>query len=115
MTAESPEPGWASAELEPIKLRHVLAATAEAFGYDVATLYVKDRDDPQKVLARRIAAYLCREMTCVSYPGIGRMLHRDHTSIMAARAFIAERITQDAQLASVVQRIRETVLARAAG
>jgi DnaA-like protein len=37
------------------------------------------------VFPRMVAMYLCRELLNLSYPDIGRVFHRDHTTVMSAR------------------------------
>ncbi len=48
--------------------------------------------------ARHICIYLIKEITDMSYPGIGKMFNRDHTTVMASRDLISKKILSDAML-----------------
>ena len=49
--------------------------------------------------ARHVCIYLIKEITDMSYPGIGKMFNRDHTTVMASCSLIANKLTTDAMLA----------------
>ena len=49
--------------------------------------------------ARHVCIYLIKEITDMSYPGIGKMFNRDHTTVMASCSLIAGKIASDAMLA----------------
>ncbi|MBP3369220.1 MAG: chromosomal replication initiator protein DnaA, partial [Clostridia bacterium] len=49
--------------------------------------------------ARHVCIYLIKEITEMSYPGIGKMFNRDHTTVMASCSLIAGKIASDAMLA----------------
>jgi chromosomal replication initiator protein len=62
----------------------ILAQTAERFGLDVEQLQSRSRTR-NLVHARQIAMYVCRELTDLSYPQIGREFGgRDHTTVIHA-------------------------------
>ncbi len=62
----------------------ILAVTAERFGLDVEQLQSRSRTR-NLVHARQIAMYVCRELTDLSYPQIGREFGgRDHTTVIHA-------------------------------
>lgn len=57
-------------------------------------------------LARHVAMYLCRlTIRHVSYPDVGRMFNRDHTSIMHAYNRIANKRASDAVFNEEVEHI----------
>lgn len=49
--------------------------------------------------ARHVCIYLIKEITDMSYPGIGKMFNRDHTTVMASCSLIAGKLASDAMLA----------------
>ena len=49
--------------------------------------------------ARHVCIYLIKEITDMSYPGIGKMFKRDHTTVMASCSLIANKVASDAMLA----------------
>ena len=49
--------------------------------------------------ARHICIYLIKEITDMSYPGIGKMFNRDHTTVMASRDLVSKKMLSDAILA----------------
>lgn len=61
---------------------------------------------------RQIAMYLCREMTPLSLPAIGRQFGgRDHTTVMHAISTIAGLIATDPEFADRLSRLREALIA----
>ena len=63
---------------------YILEQTALMFGFDVAQLQSKSRTR-DLVHARQIGMYVCRELTDLSYPQIGREFgKRDHTTVIHA-------------------------------
>ncbi len=62
----------------------ILDATAEQFGLEVAQLQGKSRTR-DLVHARQVGMYVCRELTDLSYPQIGKEFGgRDHTTVIYA-------------------------------
>ena len=62
----------------------IQAQTAERFGLDVEQLQSRSRTR-NLVHARQVAMYVCRELTDLSYPQIGREFGgRDHTTVIHA-------------------------------
>ena len=49
--------------------------------------------------ARHVCIYLIKEITDMSYPGIGKMFNRDHTTVMASRDLVSKKMLSDAMLA----------------
>lgn len=49
--------------------------------------------------ARHVCIYLIRDITEMSYPGIGKMFNRDHTTILASCDIVAKKIATDAMVA----------------
>lgn len=73
-----------------VSVREIQDATCEYF--DVKrTEMLSQRKDRRVTNARMIAVYLACEKTDHSLPEIGRMFHRDHTTILHGRRKIAKR------------------------
>ncbi len=81
-------------------------AVCDIYGVELADMLSPSRLKPV-VTARQVACYIIKDrVTDLSYPAIGRLFGRDHTTIMHGVARIRDRIAQDLAL---VQRI-ETVI-----
>jgi chromosomal replication initiator protein len=62
------------------------------------------------VQARRIAIWLCKEMTTLSYPQIGQRIgRRDHTTIMHGYRHICAQIRSDDTLWHLLNELKEQV------
>lgn len=59
--------------------------------------------------ARHVAAYLIREMTPLSFPEIGAILGRDHSSIIHAKANITKRMAGNEEFARTIIKLREQI------
>lgn len=77
--------------------------------YKISEHELKSRRKPANtVLPRQIFCYLASNLTPCSLPEIGRFLgDRDHTVIMHARNRIAEEIKTNADLAAVIEHLKE--------
>lgn len=66
-------------------IRGVIADVVKEFGYPIDAIMGRSRHQPL-ALARHVAMYLLRHVfdPPLSYPHIGRVFGRDHTSIIAA-------------------------------
>lgn len=107
MTA--PARAWALHEVAPIGLAKIVTAIEHAFGLAKSELTDYGRDNPNVILARKLACYLCRDMTGASYPAIGRIVCRDHTTVMAHCEDIREQFAVDAQLRRIVGKLKEHI------
>ena len=65
---------------------------------------------PRLVRIRHIAMYLARKHTQLSYPQLGQLFRRDHSSIQHACRRIKELIKTDATTAGQIAQIEERVL-----
>jgi len=61
----------------------IIAACAKAFDTSVAEILDRNRR-PIPSAARRVAMYLTRELTDLSYPRIGKAFGRDHSTVISA-------------------------------
>ena len=59
----------------------IIAATAAQFGYTVEDLTGPDKSRAVS-LARAVAMYAVRQITKLSYPAIGEVFNRDHSTII---------------------------------
>jgi chromosomal replication initiator protein len=97
-------------EPRPITVANIIAVTSEYFGFPAEELCGKQRHRAL-VTARQISMYLCRELTDLSYPQIGREFGgRDHTTVMHAVDKITKLIGENReiyeQVSSLIQQIR---------
>ncbi len=68
----------------PVTPDEIIAATSESYGVSVADLVGPSRRQPL-AQARQVAMYLCRELTDLSLPKIGKVFGgRDHTTVLHA-------------------------------
>lgn len=77
----------------PPKVRDIITACARFHGLTV----------------ERIAMYLAREMTPCSFPMIGRVFDRDHTTVLSGAKRIERLMFNDAKLAADVEEIRRMI------
>ena len=89
----------------------IMAQTADYFGITIDDLCSANRSRTM-VSARHIAMYLCRELTDLSLPKIGREFGgRDHTTVMSAdkkiRTLMAERRSTFNHVTELTSRIKQ--------
>ena len=76
----------------------IVAATASLYGYTPEDLAGPSRRQPL-VMARQTAMYLCRDLTDLSLPKIGRVFGgRDHTTVLHAVEKVKRLMPSDRQL-----------------
>lgn len=90
----------------------IISHTADYFNVALDDLYGPSRAQ-QIALARQIAMYLCRELTPLSLPKIGKLFGgRDHTTVMYAHKkvaqLIAERRSVFNQVTELTTRIKQS-------
>ncbi|WP_167147049.1 chromosomal replication initiator protein DnaA [Actinomyces sp. ZJ308] len=98
-------------EGQEITISLIMAQTADYFGITIDDLCSANRSRTM-VSARHIAMYLCRELTDLSLPKIGREFGgRDHTTVMSAdkkiRTLMAERRSTFNQVTELTSRIKQ--------
>jgi chromosomal replication initiator protein len=84
--------------------RQILELVCLEFGFTAEQLLNKDRHR-SIAEARQIAVWLLRTSRGLSYPEIGLLLQRDHTTIMSNYRSIERRMKKDHILNSCVQRL----------
>jgi chromosomal replication initiator protein len=66
-----------------------------------------DRRDHKYMIPRHVIAWLAYSMTGATLPGLGRLLNRDHTTILHAVANAApKRMDRDPEFAATVRMLR---------
>jgi chromosomal replication initiator protein len=88
----------------------ILFAVARYYGVNSDELKGKSRHK-QIVEPRQIAMYLLREDAHLSTPDIGRLLNRDHTTVLHASKQIASDIARDGASRAAVRGVREVIAA----
>lgn len=82
----------------PLTPDDIMRAVAVRYNFSMADLTGKSRKAPL-ALARQIAMYICRELTDLSLPNIGRLFGgRDHTTVMHAVAKVKLLMEQDPEV-----------------
>ncbi len=61
------------------------------------------------VLPRQLAMYLCRRLMSVSFPHIGELFGRDHSTVMHATTVTERRIKEDAAFQATVERLERSI------
>jgi chromosomal replication initiator protein len=93
-----------------ITVELIQKSVADHFNLKVADLK-SDKRLKTFVQARQVAIWLCRDLTSASYPDIGnRFGGKDHSTVIHATKKIDRQMTEDPQLASMIETIRNTIL-----
>lgn len=82
----------------------ILAAVCKEFGCTLANLR-GSRGTPSITGPRQVAAYLIRIHLQLSYPEIGRILYKDHTTIIAAVRRVWDKMKGSAVFTNRVEKI----------
>ena len=89
----------------------IMALVAMSYGFSIREMKGPSRRQPL-VLARQIAMYLCRHLTDLSLPKIGKLFGgRDHTTVMHANTKITKMLTSDPDIVRQVSQLSETLCA----
>jgi len=87
-----------AADQRPPTPDEIVAATARLYGFTTDDLAGPSRRQPL-VMARQTAMYLCRDLTDLSLPKIGRVFGgRDHTTVLHAVEKVKRLLQSDRQL-----------------
>ncbi len=90
----------------------ILQAVARYFGVNPEAIKGKARHK-EIVVPRQIAMYLLREDARLSTPDIGRLLNRDHTTVLHGANLVASDIARDGPSRAAVRGVREVLAAAA--
>jgi len=83
----------------------IIALTAEAFGVDPETI-IDRRNDARTVAARHTAMRLAFDQTDKSYPYIGRIFRRHHTTVIHAVRTWPKQVTRHGYTRQAMKAIR---------
>jgi chromosomal replication initiator protein len=100
-------PGPSGRNLTPAA---ILFAVGRYYGVNPDELKGKSRHK-QIVVPRQIAMFLLREEAHLSTPDIGRLLNRDHTTVLHAQKQVVNDIARDGPSRAAVRGIREVIVA----
>ena len=98
----APPGGANKEELTPKGIAEIVALE---FGTDLIALASR-RQDAGVTLPRKVAMYLCRELTPNSLETVGELFNRDYSSVIAAVRSLVKQMDKDENLARKVQDIR---------
>lgn len=93
-------------------VHEIVEAACVAFDISLRDV-MSERRDRVAARARQAAMFLAKEMTPLSLPQIGRLLNRDHTTVIHAARVIPLLIADDGLLAAKVRRTRRLAALRA--
>lgn len=95
--------------------KHIIDIVTEYYNVTHAELEGKSRAN-RVVHPRKIAMYLCRELTDLSLPKVGEQFgDRDHTTVMNAERKIRQAMTEDRQIFDQVQSLSQKIKVHARG
>ena len=86
---------------ENVKIEKILSSVAKKYGISVDDLKGKKRSR-EIAMARHIAIYIIRTIVEKSYPDIGKIFNRDHSTVLASYDLIANKMKEDVILESEV-------------
>ena len=78
-------------------ISHIKKIVAREFKMEVLEM-ISERRNKEAIIPRHVAMYLCRTISPLSYPSIGRKFHRDHTTIMSGVKMTLKRMIADKDL-----------------
>ncbi|MBQ4578036.1 MAG: chromosomal replication initiator protein DnaA [Clostridia bacterium] len=98
------------------KERPGLNPTAEMVLKEVSAFYSVPADkitgkaqNKEVVLARKVASFLMRELCSMSYPEIGKVLNRDHTSVIYGVETLTKTMAKDESLRDAVSDMKKNI------
>ena len=86
----------------------IIEICAQDYGIDAEEILNRTRR-PVPSLARRVAMYLTRELTGLSFPKIGKAFDRDHSTVISAHRGILSQISRDRRFAARVTAIHNSL------
>ena len=91
--------------VEELSVKGIAETVAMEFGTDLNALASK-RQDAGVALPRKVAMFLCRELTNTSLVNVGEFFNRDYSSVIAAIRSLTKQMDSDEDLARKVKDIR---------
>ena len=91
-------------------VEHVIAQVCKKYGLSEED--IKGRKKTKEIaMARHICIYIIRKLTDLSLPAIGRILGRDHTTVMSSLQVIENELRTnpllDIEINDIIREIRE--------
>ena len=98
-------------ETEPLNVTidKIFAAVYKKFDISREDLVGKKRTK-EIVTARHIAVYLIHDITEMSYPNVGKIFNRDHTTVMASLKVVTDNITKSPLYAADIDYLKKEIL-----
>ncbi len=85
--------------IEPVKVTQDKIFNAVAHKYGVTVDEIKGTRRTREIaMARHVSIYIMRNVTGMSLPSIGKVFHRDHTTILSSIETIQKKIRDDASV-----------------
>jgi len=85
-------------------------ATAVCDHYSLRTADLRSRRRSKHVaLPRQVAMFLCRRHLAASFPQIGELFQRDHSTVIHAISVVERRIKEDASFQATVERLEQAI------
>ena len=96
-------------EDKPVTPQEILRVVATHYGQTVTNL--KSKSNAQTVaFPRQVAMYICKQITDLSYPEIGRVFNnKHHSTVMYSVEKIDEKLQNDPQFARVVDNLMKQI------
>jgi chromosomal replication initiator protein len=91
-----------------VTVEDIIAAVCNHFSLRPTDLRSKRRSKNVAV-PRQLAMYLCRKLLGVSFPHIGELFARDHSTVIHANAVTERRIKEDTAFQASVERLERTL------
>ena len=92
-----------------VTVARIMSIAAEWYGLTWADVTCSRRDQ-ERCNCRQIIAYLARELTTVSFPRIGEIMDRDHSTVMKNADRASRRLANEKKFASDLKFIRSQVV-----
>jgi chromosomal replication initiator protein len=86
----------------------IAGAVCDHFSLRTADLRSKRRSK-NVAMPRQIAMYLCRRLMNASFPHIGELFGRDHSTVIHATTVTERRIKEDTGFQATVERLERTI------
>ena len=96
------------AEPVSVTVERIFSAMTDRYGISRADMVGKKRE---KAIAeaRHVSVYLIREITEMSFPNIGKLYDRDHTTILSSYQKISRRVATDPAFALEIGELRKSI------
>ncbi len=93
---------------EKPNMERIQKVVCSAYNLDVSVLLNKGRKK-EIALPRQVLMYLAKKMTDLSFPAIGEMLKRNHTTVMHGCKGVEELMAKDEEFKAFVEKLEQTI------